>query len=154
VAHRPGSIAVLPGPLVIPQGADWSVAWLWAEGSPAGQPSGWPGQWRARMEVREARGGALVARFHTSDVTAGVNGLITLSTYSVGSPSTVAGVADGGTAGQVTVTLDDAVSAGWTWTDQARGYPFDLELWNTTSGRTVRFLEGTVVLSGEVTTGV
>jgi hypothetical protein len=104
------------------------------------------------MEVRTARGGDLVARFHTSDVTAAVDGLLTLSTYSVGTPSTVAGVADGGTAGQITVNLDDAVSAGWTWTD-GRGYPFDLELWNTTTGRTVRFLEGTVVLSQEVTTG-
>jgi hypothetical protein len=153
VAHKPGSIAVLAAPLVIPQGADWTVAWLWAEGSPAGQPAGWPSQWRARMEVRTARGGDLVARFHTSDVASGVDGLLTLSTYSVGTPSTVAGVADGGTAGQITLTLDDAVSAGWTWAD-GRGYPFDLELWNTTTGRVVRFLEGSVVLSAEVTTGV
>jgi hypothetical protein len=152
VAHKPGSVAVLAAPLVIPQGADWTTAFLWAEGSPADAPSGWPGQWRARMEIRTARGGDLVARFHTSDVTVEVDGLITLSTYNVGMPSTVAGVGDGGTCGQITLTLDDAVSAGWTWAD-GRGYPFDLELWNPTTGRTVRFLEGTVVLSGEVTTG-
>lgn len=150
MAHRAGSVAELRDPLVIPQGADWTVAWLWAEGNPPAQPSGWPSQWRARMEIRTARGGDLLARLHTSDLTA--DGIITLSTYSVGTPSTVAGVPDGGTAGQITLVLEDTVSATWTWTDQ-RGVPFDLELWNTTSGRVVRFLEGTAVLSREVTTG-
>lgn len=104
------------------------------------------------MEIRTARGGDLVARFHTPDVTDGVHGLITLSTYNVGTPSSVAGIADGGTAGQITVQLDAAVSAAWTWTD-GRGYPADLELWNSVTGRAVRFLEAVVVLSGEVTTG-
>lgn len=151
MAHKPGSVAVLAAPLVIPQGADWTASWVWAEGIPPAQPSGWPGSWHARMEVRTARGGDLLARFHSTDVSSGVDGVITLSTLNVGTPSTVAGIADGGTAGLITVVLEDTISAAWTWAD-GRAVPFDLELWNT-SGRVVRFLEGTVVLSGEVTTG-
>lgn len=153
MAHKPASVAVLAGPLVIPQGADWAAAWLWAEGAPAGPPAGWPTQWAARMEVRSSRGGDLLARWHTSGVTEGVDGPVGLSTYSVGSPSAVPGIADGGSAGQITVSLSAAVSSAWTWGDSARGYPFDLELVNTVTGRVVRFLEGTVVLSREVTTG-
>lgn len=153
MSHTPGSVAVLSGPLVIPQGADLSVAWLWAECTPAGQPSGWPGQWRARMEVRTGRGGDLLARFHTTDVTTGVDAALTLSTFSVGNPSTVTGVPNSGTCGQVALAVPAAVSAAWAWADSPRGYPFDLELWNPTTNRTVRFLEGTVVLSREVTTG-
>jgi hypothetical protein len=155
MAHRTGSVAVLAAPLVIPQGADWSTSWLWAEGSPAGQPAGWPSQWRARMEVRTARGGTLLARFHTSDVTVAVDGLITLATYNVGTPSTVEGVPNGGTAGQISVALAAAASEAWTWSDGSRAVPFDLEVWNAVTGRgPVRFLEGTVALSGAVTTGV
>lgn len=151
MAHKPGSLAVLAAPLVIPQGADWSTAWVWAEGDPPAQPAGWPGAWHARMEVRTGRGGDVLARFHTLDVTDGVDGTIVLTTLDVGTPSTVAGVGDGGTCGQITLALDDTASTGWTWAD-GRPVPFDLELWND-AGRVVRFLEGTIVLSGEVTTG-
>jgi hypothetical protein len=152
VAHKPASLAVLSGPLVIPQGADWSVSWLWAEGNPAGLPAGWPGSWIARMEVRESRGGALLARFHTADVTDGVAGPITLDEYTVPTPSPHAGLTAGGKAGRITVQLAAAASEAWTWVDQSRPAPFDLELKHT-SGRVVRFLEGGVLLSGQVTTG-
>lgn len=106
------------------------------------------------MEVRDSFGGDVVARFHTSDVTDGVDGPLVLAAYSVGTPSTVTGVPDGGTAAQITLTVTAAVTSAWTWADQPRLKVFDVELWNPTSGRTVRFLEGTAALSREVTTGV
>jgi hypothetical protein len=151
VTHRPASVGVLASLLVIPQGAESTRSWVYAEGNPAGPPGGWPGSWRARMEVRTSRGGTLVARFHTSDVAA--DAVITLTTLNVGTPSTVPGVADGGTAAQVTLTVPASASSAWTWVDQAFGLPFDLELFNPGTGRVIRLLEGKVALSAEVTTG-
>lgn len=143
MAHTPAAVAVEAAPLVIPQGADWSVPWLFAEGSPAGLPAGWPGSWSARMTIRDGYGGDRLAHFTTAP-----GGGLQLTTLSVGTPSTVPGVPDGGTVGLITLTVDDTTSAAWTWAEQTG--VFDLEL--VSGARVVRAVEGKITLSAEVTT--
>jgi hypothetical protein len=151
VAHTPAAVGVLASPLVIPQGADFAVAWQFAEGTPLAEPAGWPTQWLARMEVRAARGGQLLARFHSVDVT--TDGELQTTAVDVGSPSAVPGVPDGTSVAQI-LLVTSSITSTWTWADASRSYPFDLELEHIPTGRVVRLLEGTVRLSREVTTGV
>lgn len=144
MAHHPAALAVEDAPIVIPQGADFSIGWLYAEGDPAAAPAAWPGSWTARMEVRETRGGTLLAHLHSS---LPADGTITLGTLVA---SGITGVTDGAVLATITAATAGTGSAAWTWTE--RPYPFDLELAGP-GGRIVRLVEGTVVLSQEVTTG-
>jgi hypothetical protein len=144
MAHHPAAYAVEAAPIVIPQGADFSIGWLYAEGDPAAAPASWPGSWTARMEIRETRGGDLLARLHSS-ITA--DGVITLGTTTAAG---VDGVTDGATIATITAAINDTVSAAWTWVE--RPFPFDLELAGP-GGRVIRLVEGQVILSAEVTTG-
>jgi hypothetical protein len=144
-AHTPGALAVEADPVVIPQGADWTLGWILAEGDPLGPPAGWPDDWTARMEVRDRRGGTLLARLHSTDGDA--DGALDLGTRTV---TDVEGVPDDTEVATVTASLTAAVSAGWAWPD--RPAPFDVEL-VALSGRLIRLVEGAAVLSAEVTTG-
>lgn len=145
MAHHPAALAVEAAPIVIPQGADFTIGWLYAEGATPAAPTGWPGSWSARLEIRETRGGDLLAFLHSSDITA--DGTIALGTTVAAS---IPGVTDGTTIATLTAGVAGVTSSDWTWTE--RPYPFDLYLFGPGS-RIVRFVEGQIILSAEVTVG-
>lgn len=145
MAHHAAALAVEAAPIVIPQGADFTIGWLFAEGEPAAAPTDWPDDWSARLEIRETRGGDLLGFLHSSDVTA--DGTLALGTTVA---SGIPGVVDDTTIATITAGIAGVTSAEWTWTE--RPYPFDLDLFGP-GGRRVRFVEGQIILSAEVTLG-
>lgn len=140
MAHHPAAIAVEVSPIVIPQGGDFSVGWIYAEGSPAVAPSGWAGSWTATLEVRQTRGGSLIQ----SITSTGTGATITLGTQTA---SDIPGVTNGATIATVTLSVHASTSSAWTWTE--RPYPFDLTL-NGPGGRRLRLVEGSIILSEAV----
>ncbi|HET9656237.1 MAG TPA: hypothetical protein VFP72_12850 [Kineosporiaceae bacterium] len=120
--------------LLIPQGATWSVAWVYEESTDGGatrQAVNLSTGWVARCEIRkEPRDPTVLARFHSSDQAA--DGRILLA-------------ADG----TVTLSLPADASTGWTW----EYGKYDVELKHPASGRVVRLMSGVARLSPEVTTG-
>lgn len=135
--------ALVISAIVIPQGATesatWPPAWEYAEGDPLGIPAGWPGSWTGRMEIRDHRGdgSTVLATLHSADP---ADGVVLLET------TTDAGT----TYARVTLQIPAATSTAWTWQDGEEPAVFDLEVADGT--RTIRLAEGTVALSGEVTT--
>jgi hypothetical protein len=131
--------------LVIPQGASesatWPTPWLYGEGDPVEPPAGWPESWTARMQIRDGRGSGstVLATLHS---VSGSDGLLLLDTDTV----------DTLTYARITPVVTPAVSTGWSWADNDDPAVWDLEL--TGGGRVIRLVEGTVRLSGEVTTVV
>lgn len=142
MAHHPAAIAVEVSPIVIPQGGDFSMGWLYAEGAPAAAPTGWAGSWTATLRIHETRGGDVLQTV-TSSVGSGAR--ITLGTATAHG---ITGVVDGATIATITVAVPGATSSSWTWIE--RPYPFDLTLVGP-GARTLRFVEGNVILSEAVT---
>jgi hypothetical protein len=139
--HMASALAVED--LVIPQGASesatWPTPWLYGEGDPVAPPSGWPGSWTARMQIRDQRGpgSTVLATLHSS---VPAEGVLLLDTS----------VEDAITYARVTPVIDPVTSAGWAWADSDEPAVWDLELMG--GGRVIRLVEGSVRLSGEVTT--
>jgi hypothetical protein len=139
MAHVPSALGTED--IVIPQGATesatWPTPWLYAENASAPDvPGGWPDSWNARMEIRDTYGGSLLAHVTKAGT---ADGVVILDTETI----------DEGTFARITVQIPAAVSAAWTWVDV--GAVYDVELVN--GPRVIRLVEGSITLSGEVTSG-
>lgn len=141
MAHHPAAVAVEVSPIVIPQGGDFSIGWIYAEGTPAVAPTGWAGSWTATLRIHETRGGDVLQTITSTSVS---GARITKGTTTA---SGIPGVTDGATVATITLVIPGATSSSWTWTE--RPYPFDLTLAGPSS-RTFRFVEGNVILSEAV----
>lgn len=142
MAHHPAALAVEVSPVVIPQGGDFSFGWVFAEGDPAAAPTGWPSGWTATLLINETRGGDSV---EVIDSTPGPGAYLDLDTKVADG---INGVEDGATVATITLSSPGTASAEWTWIE--RPYPFDLIL-NGPGSRTLRLVEGFVILSESVT---
>lgn len=138
MAHHPAALAVEVSPIVIPQGGDFSIGWIFAEGDPAAAPEDWPDGWTATLEIRETRGGLSLATI----TTVGSAYLTLDDTTADGIP----GVEDDATVATITLAVPGGASLDWTWME--RPYPFDLTISN--GSRLLRLAEGSVILSEAV----
>lgn len=127
--HAPAAVGYED--IVIPQGATWTLGWVYGEGDPLAFPDGWPDFWTGRAKVRWSWTAAdALASFHSSDE---ADGTVVLDTN------------DDGLA-VVTLSLTPDASGDWTWTQGV----YDVELDNG-SGRVIRLVEGVAQLSLQVT---
>lgn len=134
-SHKPAALAVEN--IVIPQGADWALAWYFTEDGAL--PADWPSGWTGRAAALTAYGGTRLASFHSGAIPVGGGGVV-LETVVVDTVNTA----------RITLTLDDAASTAMTWQDTTGVY--QVELRHTSDGRVVRLVEGTATLSAEADT--